>query len=141
MPADIEAAIDELEHASIWFGSSATSGTLSRRETARAALDAAILARLTAAEAQRDTLRDKLDEMFSQLMLAEGSCAKLREENARLCAALEPFAAICDAEHMKYVRDEQVLELVTRTDVIVSEKLRGRDFRAARAALTDSAAG
>jgi hypothetical protein len=57
-------------------------------------------------------------------------------ENDQLRAALEPFAAVCDAEHMKYVNDDQVLELSTRAEVPVSEKLRGRDFRRAKAALT-----
>jgi hypothetical protein len=70
IPADIAAAIDGLERAAFKDGATAA---------ARAALDAAILARLAAAEAERDRARGKLDAMFGQLMLAEGSCAKLRK--------------------------------------------------------------
>lgn len=51
------------------------------------ALTATILARLTAAESareaavgERDAFREKLAEMFGQLMLAEGSASKLRAE-------------------------------------------------------------
>ncbi|KQS81738.1 hypothetical protein ASG32_03025 [Methylobacterium sp. Leaf361] len=73
--------------------------------------------------------------------------AHLRAENANLRdrvreaeKALKPFADVCDADHMRYVKDEQVLELSTRAEVPVSEKLRGRDFRAARFALVAKAA-
>lgn len=93
-------------------------------------------------EAERDELADMLADTSQQKDAAEAEIAQLRsrlleaEKGAEaMRKALKPFADVCGADHMRYVKDEQVLELSTRAEVPVSEKLRGRDFRAARLAL------
>jgi hypothetical protein len=79
LPADIAAAIEAFED---WFREEGI-GQFGYDEV-RYALNAAILARLAAVEAERDHFRDKLGELHACLRLAEGSSAELR---ARLSAA------------------------------------------------------
>lgn len=81
---------------------------------------------------------DDCEDFWQRLCAAEHRLKDREAEIERLREALAPFAAVCSAEQMKYVRDEQVLELATRAEVPVSEKLRGMHFRAARAALAST---
>jgi hypothetical protein len=116
LPANIAAAIDDLVREIDTHGAVCVDDVIG----ARAALVAAILARLAAAaeddaeatcrairdeevaywqdaariaEAQRDTLRGKLDEMHACLRLAEGSCATLRAERDAALARAERLEA------------------------------------------------
>lgn len=123
-----------------------------------APLLADLAAERTAKEAagrERDEARAKCERLFEQrdkegefamanFIRAESVTAdrdRLAEQVAGLRSALEPFADVCDAEPMKHVRDEQVLELSTRAEVRVSEKLRGSHFRAADRALHSTKGG
>jgi len=69
---------------------------------------------------------------------AESEARTLRERVAKLEEVLKPFADVCEAANFFWIKNEQVLELATRAEVPISERLRGCHFRAAAAALSSS---
>lgn len=93
-----------------------------------ASVDDLVARLLIEAGEERRAAEAEAAQLRSRLLEAEKGAEAMRK-------ALKPFADVCDADHMRYVKDEQVLELSTRAEVPISEKLRGRDFRAAKLAL------